>query len=171
MHSPIWNRREWLGIAAGAGLLHGSPPATVESIDIISLQPNIYHGWPTLARSNDGRLLLVCSGGRESHVCPFGRVELMISRDDGNSWSWPRVLMDSDIDDRDAGIVETAQGSLLVTTFTSLAYEDVWKRDSGSWTEEKRKRWTAIDRRCSPAERKRLLGTWMLRSTDRGVTW
>lgn len=171
MHLPAWNRREWIGIAAGAGLLHGSPPATVDSTDVISQQPSLYHGWPTVARCRDGRLVLVYSGGREAHACPFGRVELMISQDDGRTWAWPRVLMDSDIDDRDAGIVETAQGSLLVTTFTSLAYEGVWRRDSSSWTEDKRERWRAVGRRCSPAERERLLGTWMLRSTDGGLTW
>ena len=33
------------------------------------------------------------------------------------------MLLDIAIDDRDAGVVETAKGSLLVTNFTSLAYE------------------------------------------------
>ena len=35
------------------------------------------------------------------------------------------MLLDGPIDDRDAGIVETAKGSLLVTNFTSLAYEPI----------------------------------------------
>ena len=92
----------------------------VEQTTVISHQPDLYHGWPTLARRADGQLLLVCSGGREAHVCPFGRVELMRSDDDGQSWTWPRVLMDGAIDDRDAGVLETDQGTILVTTFTSL---------------------------------------------------
>ena len=99
-----------------------------EPIVTISMQPEYYHGWPTLAMRKSGDLLLVCSGGRESHICPFGRVELMRSRDGGRTWSWPEVLMDSPIDDRDAGIVETASGALLVTTFTSLAFETVKTR-------------------------------------------
>ena len=57
------------------------------------------------------------SGGREGHVCPFGRVELMQSDDDGRTWSEPRVLADSPIDDRDSGVLETAKGTILVTTF------------------------------------------------------
>ncbi len=68
-------------------------------------------------------MLLVCSGGREGHVCPFGRVELMRSHDEGKTWGWPRVVLDTEIDDRDAGVLETAQGTLLVTTFTSLYFE------------------------------------------------
>ncbi len=33
-------------------------------------------------------------------------------------------LLDSAIDDRDAGLLETARGTLLASTFTSLAYQD-----------------------------------------------
>lgn len=86
----------------------------------------------------------------------------MRSSDDGETWSWPEVLMDSAIDDRDAGVCETARGSLLVTTFTSLAYENV--REQGP-------RWAAVNRRMDAARRKQLLGTWMLRSADGGSTW
>ena len=128
----------------------------------INHQPSNYHGWPTLTRRRNGELLLVCSGSRESHVCPFGRVELMRSKDNGKTWSFPRVLMDSPIDDRDAGVVETAKGSLLVTTFTSLAYVP---------QVPKRKGWRAAHERIGEAERKKELGQWMIRSTDGGVTW
>jgi hypothetical protein len=123
----------------------------------------LYHGWPTLTRRKNGELLLVYSGGRESHICPFGRVELIRSTDNGEHWSWPETLLDTAIDDRDAGICETAAGSLLVTTFTSLAYET----QKGMSTEA----WQAVQRRTTPEQRKALLGTWMLRSTDGGLTW
>ncbi|NIP93200.1 MAG: exo-alpha-sialidase, partial [Akkermansiaceae bacterium] len=52
-----------------------------------------------------------------SHVCPFGRVDLMRSADGGESWTYPRTVLDGPIDDRDAGVVETAKGSILITTF------------------------------------------------------
>ena len=85
-------------------------------------------GRPTVTRRRNGQLALVYSGGREQHVCPFGRVELMVSSDDGANWSWPQVLLDSPLDDRDAGVLETARGTLLVTSFTSLAYEPLLER-------------------------------------------
>lgn len=128
-------------------------------------QPNAYHGWPTLGRMQNGTLVLVYSGGREAHVCPFGRVELMVSHDEGSSWSWPRAILDSDLDDRDAGFVETAKGTLLVSTFTSLAYEAVIAKAAN------RERWEAVHRRLPAARRKEELGCWMLRSADAGVTW
>jgi len=63
-------RREFIPLTA-AGML----PAR-ESIEIISQQAEFYHGWPTLARRQEGGLMVAYSGGRETHVCPFGRVEI-----------------------------------------------------------------------------------------------
>jgi hypothetical protein len=136
----------------------------------ISRQPEYYHGWPTAALRENGELLVVYSGGREAHVCPFGRVEVIRSRDGGRAWSWPEVIMDSPIDDRDAGVMETPAGSILVTTFTSLAYEQVLQQATG-WPADRTERWHAVDRRSTPEQRQALLDTWMLRSTDGGMTW
>ena len=173
------SRRQMLGTLAGAGLVFpfisraASPKAKIANTRVISLRPNHYHGWPTLARRRNGELLLVCSGGREAHVCPFGQVELMRSNDSGATWSFPRVLLDSPIDDRDAGVLETTKDSLLTTTFTSLAYDEriLAKDAQKNWPKEKRARWLTAHNRVPAAARKSELGTWMIRSTDGGVTW
>ena len=173
------NRRRFLGSAA-AGVVLGTakgataaPRAVVRETKVISSQPELYHGWPTVARRRNGQLLLSYSGGREGHVCPFGRVEFMSSDDEGRTWSWPRVLLDSAIDDRDSGVVETARGSILVTTFTSLAYESILSaaEKSNTWPQERLARWQAAHRRLNSAQRRSELGQWMIRSTDGGVTW
>ncbi|MCL4202901.1 MAG: glycoside hydrolase [Pirellulaceae bacterium] len=174
-------RRTWLkgaAFAAGGALLGGrraaaAPTAKIEDIKVISLLPDLYHGWPTLARRRSGELLLVCSGGREAHVCPFGRVDLMRSHDGGETWCWPEVVMDGPIDDRDAGVLETDKGTLLVTTFTSLAYEPILKRaeQEGNWPADRMARWQAAHRRVDAEARQRALNVWMIRSTDGGVTW
>ncbi len=156
-------------------LAGGSPAPRVDVLETktVSLDTQNYHGWPTVARLKDGRLLLVCSGGREEHVCPFGRVDLYVSNDDGRTWSWPRTVLDGDIDDRDAGILETAKGTLLVTTFTSLAYEPILTRarESGSWDAGRLERWQAAHNRLDAAGRQSELGQWMIRSTDGGRSW
>lgn len=177
MQAPS-SRRTFLVASAAAGCAIAMPrlsraAAEILETRVISQQPPYYHGWPTLARRKNGQLLLVCSGGRESHVCPFGRVELMTSDDGGTSWSYPRVLLDGPIDDRDAGILETAKGTLLVTMFTSLAYEPVLAKaeKDGKWEGEKLARWQAVNRRLSAEQRKADLGVWMIRSTDGGITW
>jgi len=173
------SRREMLTGLAATGLAFpfvahaAAPKANIIETRVISHRPEFYHGWPTLARRADGELLLVCSGGRESHVCPFGQVELMRSGDNGGTWSFPRVLLDSPIDDRDAGVLETTKGSLLATTFTSNAYDEriIKVGAPKKWSVEKRTRWLAAHNRVPAADRKKELGTWMIRSTDGGVTW
>ena len=72
-------------------------------------------GLPTVARMDDGTLLVASSGLRSEHVCPFGKTVLNVSRDDGRGWSQPRVIQDSPIDDRDAGLVNLGGRSLLAT--------------------------------------------------------
>lgn len=184
----LQTRREFLaaGCAVGAAFVTArtgwAAALKIEVLErrVISWKPPLYHGWPTLARRANGELLLVFSGGREKHVCPFGRVELMRSQDDGKSWGWPQVLLDGPIDDRDAGVVETSKGSLLVTTFTSLAYEaELQKMEVKSLPPSKEKdehdklllEWRAAHGRLSAEQRQREVGTWMIRSTDGGVTW
>lgn len=162
------------GIAWHAGARAGAAP-TVKVLDlgVISHLAHRYHGWPTMTRRANGELLLVFSGGRETHVCPFGRVEMMRSHDDGASWSWPRIVVDGPLDERDSGVVETAHGAILITTFTSLAYETVLAaaEKDGDWAAEKLARWRAVNGRVSAAQRGVELGVWMIRSTDGGVTW
>lgn len=181
------NRRDFLrvGSVAGAAVFLGiqftakaTPKANVAGICVISHQPGLYSGWPTIARRRNGQLLVAWSGGRDGHVCPFGRVEIMASNDDGASWSWPQTLLDSPIDDRDSGVIETAKGSILVTTFTSLAYERHLKTaharksgDKGAWSAEKLAAWDAAHDRLTAEERQAELGQWVIRSTDGGITW
>lgn len=166
----LWGADRWAG-AAG-------PKAVIHETKTISLQPQYYHGWPTLTRRKSGELLLIYSGGREEHVCPFGRLEMMRSHDEGKTWGWPCVALDTGIDNRDAGVLETAKGTLLATTFTSLDYMDLL-RDAeripagapGAWAPERLKRWQAARYRLTDLQRKSLLGVWMIRSTDGGLTW
>lgn len=169
-------------LAAAGGLpriLAAAPNARVLETKTISQQPESYHGWPTVALRRNSDLWVVYSGGRESHICPFGRVELMVSKDQGQSWSWPQVLLDTAIDDRDAGVIETPKRALLVTTFTSLAYDTEAFRKAldgapgalGAWPPERLQRWRAAHDRLTNGQRNSLLGHWMLRSPDGGVTW
>ena len=159
------------------------PKSKVIETKVISQQPEFYHGWSTVARRQNGELWVTWSGGREFHVCPFGQVQAMTSRDDGATWSWPRTLLDSATDDRDSGVIETARGTLIVTTFTSLAYEthlaaksvSAVSTDQGwvpkAMSPEQLAKWKAAHSRLNDAERKADLGEWCIRSTDGGRTW
>lgn len=156
----------WIGRAA-------APGAKILETKIISQQPEFYHGWPTIARRKNGELWVSCSGGREAHICPFGQVVSMTSKDDGVTWGRPRVLLDSPMDDRDSGVMETAQGTLVITTFTSLAYEpELAKAEKeGTWPAARLATWKATRDFLTPEQRQAGLGEWAIRSTDGGLTW
>lgn len=131
-----------------------------------------------MIRRKNGELLVVCSGGRDSHVCPFGRVDLIRSGDDGHTWTYERTILDGPIDDRDAGLVETAKGTLLATTFTSLAYEATLKKarataasNKPTMPEDRLARWEGAHGRLPDGKREQALGTWMTRSEDGGESW
>ena len=80
-----WSRRSILSLPC-LGLLQAAPALQIDALNIITPSGSPFAGWPTLARRNNGELLVVYSGGREAHICPFGRVELIRSRDEGRTW-------------------------------------------------------------------------------------
>lgn len=176
------NRRTFLRGASAAGAVffsvgkaaHAEAPA-IRLLDtkVISFQPEYYHGWPTVARRKNGEIWVTFSGGRVGHVCPFGQVVAITSTDEGATWTYPRVLLDTAIDDRDSGVLETAKGTLLVTTFTSLAYEPTLLKaeKDGTWPAGKLAAWKAVHERLSSEQRNAELGEWVIRSTDGGLTW
>lgn len=78
-----------------------------------------YFGWPSIAKMDDGTLVVASSGLRAYHVCPWGKTVLHFSKDNGNTWSDSIIINDSPIDDRDAGIVSLGGKKLLLSWFTS----------------------------------------------------
>lgn len=78
-----------------------------------------YFAWPSVARLQDHSLAMVASGFRIAHICPFGKVVLCRSYDEGKSWSAPEVIMDTLLDDRDAGICTFGKSGVMVTSFNN----------------------------------------------------
>lgn len=159
-------------------LFADAPSFELLETKLLSRQPDIYYGWPTVGVTKEGELLVAVSGGRQSHVCPFGRVDLFRSRDGGATWTWPQTIYDGPTDDRDAGILVTDKGSILVSTFTSNAYADqlnaeMARRAKGEnkFSDEQFEKWMSVHQRLTDEERKAELGCWLLRSTDGGVNW
>ena len=57
------------------------------------------------------------SGDREAHACPYGKIQLTRSRDDGETWSEPETICNTVLDDRDPGIIVLRSGALVVSWF------------------------------------------------------
>ena len=124
-----------------------------------------YHGWPTLANVGGDKLAIVCSGDREAHICPFGKVLLYESSDKGKTWSAPRVLADGPLDDRDAGLIVTSAGTWLVNYFTSTYFAAL------NTAENTPPHWKEREDAINLSLLKEEHGFFMMRSTDQGKTW
>lgn len=143
--------------------------------EVICKQPGRYIGWPTIDRTVDGELLVVFSGDREAHVCPFGKTFFMRSRDNGYSWSEPRIINNTPLDDRDGGILACSDGTLIASWFTAHSYKDrsgggrpEWAAHVAAISADDIAKWAPNDPDCGDGV---VRGHWITRSTDNGETW
>lgn len=133
-----------------------------------------YVGWPTLGVFGDDKLAVVGSAGRHFHVCPFGQVHYIESVDQGKTWTRSQILYDGPLDDRDAGWLTTAKGTLIATWFNSTVWRWLMANEPQSipkHTEEEMTQWRIKADRLDDELIRRELGCWSLRSTDGGRTW
>lgn len=127
-----------------------------------------YFGWPTVAKMEDGTLVVASSGLRTQHNCPFGKTVLNMSNDNGQTWSAPRVIQDSMIDDRDAGVVDLDGGRLLVSWFrsdTRIYVNERWP------VKAERKIWDGLFATWTDEQVDALMGSWVMLSADAGASW
>jgi len=96
--------------------------ATILKTRVLCKQPGRYIGWPTIAIAPNDDILVVFSGDRDAHVSPDGKTQMVRSRDGGKTWSEPVTISDLPVDNRDAGIVRTNKGTMLVSWFTGPPY-------------------------------------------------
>ena len=133
----------------------------------ICVETNRYIGWPTVCVRKSGELMVVFSGDRDAHVCPFGKVQLVRSMDNGETWSLPQTIRNSSMDDRDAGLIELADGTLLVNFFSSSCYKSVAETGRKAISETYRR----VYEKIPEADAVRDTGYFSMRSTDGGKSW
>lgn len=100
---------------------------------ICSNPTNVTHsffGWPSVCRLPDGNLAMAASGFRLGHVCPFGKGVICYSRDEGEHWTSPAVVLDTPLDDRDAGIATGSDGSVVLTSFNNTVGVQNWANEA-----------------------------------------
>ena len=131
-----------------------------------------YFGWPTVARLDDGTLLVASSGLRSTHVCPWGKTVLNISHDEGRTWSAPHVINDSPLDDRDAGIVNLGGNRVLVSWFTTdnrPMLNDAHLREL--FGDEEAESWRPTLEALTDELAHQEQGSWIRLSDNRGESW
>jgi sialidase-1 len=147
--------------------------------NIVARVPGKYLAWPSIAQLPSGELIVAFSGDRDAHVCPFGKTQIVRSIDSGRTWGAPETVNDTPVDDRDAGLLCTKSGRLLVTWFT-LDYSAgdhykalppdklaLYKPKYDTITPADRQMWT----NPGIVRQKWLRGHFLRASDDAGKTW
>lgn len=159
-----------------------------------------YQAFPDACRLADGSLACVFYAGYDHVSLPTdewprgGRICLVRSADEGQTWGEPRVLFDGPQDDRDPHIAALADGTLVCSFFQYRMVDGktefdtclVESRDGGqTWSTEPRvlarDRWAVSAPVRELADGTLLLGVYtaddataygaVLRSADGGKTW
>ena len=123
-----------------------------------------YFAWPTVARLQNGRIAVVASGFRQRHVCPYGKLAIAYSEDEGETYSSPAVITDTPLDDRDAGIMTFGESGVWVG---SAAHEISTTLDDYRTNDADRAYLATI----TPEEEAKYTGSLFRLSFDYGVTF
>ena len=95
---------------------------TIGSLQTVMSNPDSKHnyfGWPTIARLKNGKLAVTASGFRLRHVCPFGKMVISYSEDEGEHFTPPAPVIDTPLDDRDGGVMAFGKAGMVVTSFNN----------------------------------------------------
>ena len=130
-----------------------------------------YFGWPSIARQDDGTLVVAASGFRNQHVCPWGRTVVCKSHDDGATWSAPIVVNNTPLDDRDAGVISLGGQRLALTWFTSntIFYYQQFRNPQTGWDAARKEMGVVMDT-WTDGMINRYIGSWIRVSPD-GEYW
>ena len=134
-----------------------------------------YFGWPSIARLPGGAIAVACSGYRCGHVCPFGKAVMAVSFDGGESYTGAWPVIDTPLDDRDAGIVPFGGNGVVFTSFNNnRAAQRGWNPVKEDMPEEIKLRnayYNAYLDTLTEEDEARFLGATFRLSADGGKTF
>ena len=96
-----------------------------------------YNAWGSILTLADGTMISVWSGDRYAHICPFGRVLASRSADGGYTWTPPYTVLNTPLDDRDAGLFQSGD-RLILTSFNNSRAQQRMYAERGKYPAEKR---------------------------------
>ena len=129
-----------------------------------------YFAWPSLARLKNGKIAVSSSGFRLSHICPFGKAVMAVSEDEGETYTQPMVVIDTPLDDRDAGLCPFGKSGLIVTSFNNA--RSLQDREAPRYNHKSKHAYINgyLDL-YTQEDYKRYLGATMRISHDNGITF
>lgn len=133
------------------------------------LSKHNYFGWPTVARLKNGRIAVAASGYRLGHVCPFGKAVMAFSDDNGKTYTNAFPVIDTVLDDRDAGLCPFGESGLIVTSFNNT--REFQKHCAQDEPEEIKNYICNYLATVTDDEERKVLGSTFRISTDNGLTF
>lgn len=127
----------------------------------VSAVSNRHHAFPGVTKLPNGDLAAVFREGAD-HICPYGRICIVFSKDGGKNWSAPVSIADTASDERDPSIHTLPDGRVLVTYggWNSWMARDETRRQFASET--------AYIEQAGP---EKFGGSHFIFSTDNGQSW
>ena len=136
------------------------------------IKDGMYNSFPNIVRAANDTLIMVFRQaenslkkyGKVSHVDPSSRVAMVISNDEGQTWSDIRVIYNDEMGENDPCIVCLADGTLICTFFrwrvVPLEDKQLLGEAYNHYGRVVFDKWAAVH-----------VGTVCIRSMDNGVNW
>jgi len=142
----------------------------IKHIEIYSSHDE-YCAWPAMIRAANGDLVIsFCIS--EEHLGPNGKIVTVRSTDNGKTWEEPKVLLDTPIDDRHAGLTLLRDGRIIAhSSSTHKTRQKYYDLEPNSYEEEMIELWSDYVERPEYATADTLEGTWEMVSSDHGHSW
>ena len=131
---------------------------------------DVYAAWPAIVRAADGDLLVAFTS-TEEHVSPDGKIVMIRSSDNGETWGPLETVYDSPVDDRESGLTRLRDGRILAHIWSTHWTRDAYETTYDGHYEDQMPHWlqqvdspeyvNAVDKH----------GAWLLLSEDDGHTW
>jgi len=134
-----------------------------------------YFAWPTAARLQDGKIMVAASGFRYEHADPFGKVAVIFSDDDGETYTLPQIAVDTILDDRDAGLCPFGDSGVILTSFNNsvqmqYSYHE-YKKDKSEREKSEMEYFYSYIKLTSKEEEEKYIGSIFKMSNDCGKTF
>ena len=111
-------------LATATGLAAGAADFEILWTRAIAKEDGVMAAWPTVCKCRSGEVIAAFSGDRKMHTCPWGKNMIVRSKDNGETWTKPEIAHSSVLDDRDTGILELDDGTLLLNWFSSICFRN-----------------------------------------------
>lgn len=130
-----------------------------------------YFGWPTVARLKDGTIIAGASGYRIAHICPFGKGVISYSYDNGETYTAPKPIFDTPLDDRDVGLCLFGENGVIATSFNNTKKLQEDHIDFNNRSEEDKDYIKSHLEKITEEDEKTYLGSLFRISNDGGKTF